>query len=839
MGLGGLMRARGILLALLVPVLLLGPASHSVQAATPSASSYLAACAQSGETLSALFLFDRSGSLTGSDPQGVRYTALQIALTELATMDSASGKDLAVEAAVASFDDDYNTVRDVVRWTRVDTGAFAGDQDKQQATITDIVDLARESTPPQGGTNFEAALDGAAQDMADRGGPGQCRVVFWFTDGTFDVGGGEDAARQRMCRQGGLLDQIRKSGIVLVGIQLDADSSDLLPMSEGTDGGSLSCGTVPIPSDWAPGMYIRADDTAALRRIFGSVVGIVQGCTPVEPAGSTLIDPGIRRFRMTLETPEKVSALRLDAPDGTVIAVPPEGTTETDGYTVTAHTDDAYMALEVSLPADRGSGEWEVMTNPATTSSNRTLCVFHDLHLRLADPDQQITAGSPTEIVMEAVDVQDTPVDLSVFADVAVGASAVGPDGGVRTSAATVKGSKVLVKVQSEPTDARLELSVAMNLTTQSGLALSPLSGRFPLQLLLSKEFPVVQPSSQLDLGTAVKVGTTSGILKVIGSPVGPTKVCFGPFSDVSVPQEAAGTVPVISDDCVELQIGESTDVTVSVTPSSAAEGAGTADLSVTLHGSTASGAPPQEVSYAIPVLWRFSDPLNAPVAVAVLVVIGLVSVFLPLLAMGLANLLSARFEVRGMQAGSVPVLVNDAIPRRQTPIGTGPQRLVDVYKDRDPAAVADNPRHFSLFGIDFRAHATANPFGVPSFLATAPPGHRIISSVGLPLPGDRQAMVSPGLGFVMLAVASETDLAAISPEVPVHLVFIVRDTSAFARDPDLADRLATSSMAWNRVSEDWRPDPDQRTDADEDALEAPESGLAMSRPSLDDDYFD
>lgn len=832
---------RAFLRLVMAAVLLLGlavaPAAPAT-AAPRAASDYLAGCAQTGGTLSALFVLDRSGSLTGSDPEGIRYKALQVALEQLARMRSTGDSQLAVEAAVAAFDYSYFRVRDVVRWTRLDADAFDGDAEEQQDTVVEMVQMARANTAPAGGTNFEAAMAGVLSDMSDREGPGNCRVVFWFTDGKFESAADSvDAARARMCEPGGALDQIRQAGIALIGIQLHEDSSDLWPMAEGADPDGRTCGTVPIPSDWAPGIYLHAEDTAALKRIFGSLTDIIQGCTAADP-DSKLIEPGIRRFRAIIDTPARISALRLDAPDGTVISAAAEGTAQAGGYEVSVQSDDHYVAFEVALPPGRGYGNWSFSTDPATTADDTSLCVLHDLHFELVDPDQQIVAGAAERVVVRAVASDGVATDLSVFADVAVGASAVGPDGNIRQASAQVQGGDLVVTLESLPTDPRVDLSLSMNLTTQSGLALTPVSGSIPLQLLMSKEFPVIRPADVLDLGTAVKTKPASAELNLMGSPEGPTRVCFGDFTSVSVPQEAAGTVPTVSDACVELQPSQSRNVTVSVEPTAAAEGAGSALLPITLNGAAASGQPSQDAEFELPVVWRFSDPLNAPVAVAVFLVVAAVSVTLPLLAMGLANLGSARFDIKGLEAGEVPVTIsNDGIVRRVADVATGPGQVLDIYQDRDPTISVSNSRRFTIYGVEFKARGTLNPFGAPSFTAKAPAGHRIMSSVGIPIPGDREAPVSPGFGFVVLAVVSDADLASTAHTVPANLIFLLRDTTSFA-DRGLADRLMNQSMMWEKVSEEWRPDPSERVDPTYPDADSPAPHIALAPPDHDP-FFD
>ena len=163
--------------------------------------------------------------------------------------------------------------------------------------------------------------------------------------------------------------------------------------------------------------------------------------------------------------------------------------------------------------------------------------------------------------------------------------------------------------------------------------------------MLLSKEFPLVRPVDELNLGTAVKKKMTSAPIHIVGSPVGPTQVCFDQPTRVIVPKEAAGTTPQVPMGCLDINTGEAKDVQVEVQPTDAAEGAGSADLPITLHSATTPQKKSQQISYNLPLVWRFSDPLNPTVLIAVIATVGALSLLLPLLALGLANILSAKFE--------------------------------------------------------------------------------------------------------------------------------------------------------------------------------------------------
>jgi hypothetical protein len=186
-----------------------------------------------------------------------------------------------------------------VNWTRINQG----NDDDVSETIDEVIKKAEERTRPNGGTNFTAAMDGAYDDLKDRGSRGTCRVVFWFTDGADNIG------------------QMRREGIVIVGLQLGPSTDDLRAISTSTSP-TVGCGRNPIPSDWAGGVYIQTDDSAALRRLFGTLCDIVNGCAPQGDRGG-VIDPGVRAMNVTIHTPKKANAVGLDAPDGTVITEAP------------------------------------------------------------------------------------------------------------------------------------------------------------------------------------------------------------------------------------------------------------------------------------------------------------------------------------------------------------------------------------------------------------------------------------------------------------------------------------------------------------------------------------
>jgi len=778
-----------------------------VKAASPAGagSEDVATCLQSGRSLSALFLFDRSGSLSESDPDDIRYDGLKVALQSLARVTRPDGADVAIEVAVSAFDDRYYKARDVVEWTRINDG----NEDDVSETIDGVIKKARQRTSPGGGTNFTAAMEGAFGDLKDRGSKGTCRVVFWFTDGADESGAVTDAA----CRpDSGVVDQMRQAGIVIVGLQLwpsniaEPRPDDLEAVSTGK-ASTLQCGRDPIPSDWARGVFIRADDSAALRRLFGTLGNIVNGCAPQGDRGGK-IDPGVRAMNVTIHTPKRVKAVRLDAPDGTVITAAPSGSTTQGGYTTRAQSDDTYVSLTVDFPPGGAAGEWAVSAGQAVTSDDIEFCVFSGLHLTRTDPKAAPTAGLAGEFAYQAVDKDGNPADLSVYKDILVGASVLATNGSIRKATAERVGDQIVVRFESEATDARMQLRLTAQLTTVSGVELTPLAIDEGVGLMLSKAFPTVLPIDELDLGAAINTQPASATLTLVGSPLGASQVCFEKPTQIVVPAEASGVVLDVQRGCVDLAQAESKTITVSITPDDPTVGSGEAVLPVRLVPVVGSEMDGQKALVNLPVIWRYENPRDPVVLVAVLVIASLLSVVLPLIALGLANFLTARFQVSGLRGEVIPVVIGEDGPRRVAPLEGNPTAVIESYTTS--VVPTTGRRKFRYGPVELVSKAYLSPLKAPAFVVRPiAAGHRVLSSVPPPTADGTVANASPGLGFLAIAVISEADLKDPSvAEVPAQLVVLVRDKNVASAH---LDPIMNSKIDWRVVTERWREGVDVR----------------------------
>lgn len=778
-----------------------------VKAASPAGdgSEDVATCLQSARSLSALFLFDRSGSLSSSDPNDIRYDGLKVALQSLSRVTRPDGADVAIEVAVSAFDNNYYKARNVVEWTRINDG----NDDDVSETIDEVIKKAKERTSPDGGTNFTSAMEGAFDDLKDRGSQGTCRVVFWFTDGADESG----AVAGDSCRaDSGVVDQMRQAGIVIVGLQLwpsniiDPRPDDLEAMSIGKSP-TLECGRNPIPTDWARGVFIRADDSAALRRLFGTLGNIVNGCAPQGDRGGK-IDPGVRAMNVTIHTPKQVKAVRLDAPDGTIITAAPRGSTTQGGYTTLAQSDDSYVSLTVDFPPGEGAGEWTVSAGQAVASDDIEFCVFSGLHLTRADPKAAPKAGKEGEFVYQAVDKDGNVADLSVYKDVAVGASVAAANGDIRKATAERVGDQIVVRFKSEATDARLQVQLTAQLTTISGVDLTPLAIDEGVGLTLSKAFPTISPIDQLDLGAAINTQPASATLTLVGSPMGASQVCFEKPTQIVVPEEASGAALDVQRGCVDLAQAETKTVTVSITPDDPTVGNGEAILPIRLVPVVGSEMDGQEALVNLPVIWRYENPRDPVVLVAVLVIASLLSVALPLIALGLANFLTARFQVSGLRGEVIPVVIGEDGPRRIEPLEGNPTAVIESYKTS--VVPTTGRRKFRYGPVELVSKAYLSPLKAPTFLVRPiAAGYRVLSSVPPPTADGTVANASPGLGFLAIAVISEADLKNPSVgEVPAQLVVLVRDTSVASAN---LDPIMNSKIDWRVVTERWREGVDVR----------------------------
>src|ERR1700737_2255764 len=232
--LGQSIEARGPLAGLTAVVALAGalalwgfpvPTAH----AQPNAGvDRYGACLAAQKTGDLLILFDESSSLQQTDPKAARVQAAQYLVRTLGRYADRIGAKL--DVAIAGFAETYYPEHD---WSPL-TGATA------DSVANAMSPVSSKNTGID--TDYWLALDGARQAPAARGpgvgGGDRCPAIAWFSDGMIDYtarplvkpyadGVSLDSpngvaetirrAKDSICRPGGLADQLRAGGIVMLG----------------------------------------------------------------------------------------------------------------------------------------------------------------------------------------------------------------------------------------------------------------------------------------------------------------------------------------------------------------------------------------------------------------------------------------------------------------------------------------------------------------------------------------------------------------------------------------------------------------------------------------------
>lgn len=761
-----------VILAWLAPL----PAHAKEPDSLTPASNWLHSCIQTADTLSVLFVMDRSGSLSDEDPKGVRFDGMRSALTGLAAITRPDGRRLAVEVAVAAFNTSYYSAAQIADWTQINTPDAAKRIDR-------VVARAATRATATGGTDFEEALKGGLADFRSRLQPNTCRLMLWFTDGQFDNargadvsrggGGVIDQARKDMCAPTGVVADIRKAGIVLIGLQLGKPSADLRRMSVGTLDGR-SCGGYPIQAGRAPGGYLHAGDVGDLTWMFTRMGDLARGCTPTGSRGGR-IDPGLHQLIVRVQRPELrtgrlgAETLTLRAPGGTVIKAPVPGHVAVAGYDVTTNRDAAQVGAVVTFPDGGGAGEWTADAQFTPPTDGLTFCVISGLVLRAPADQPLLAAGRPSILRAVVHDHRGSPADLSVYSAV--------------VAKAEVRGTKALPSSTTVNPDGRVEATVTpgvadpfvrtrftVDIKTASGLALPALLLAYDTGVL-SNDLPRVDPPSQLHLGTAIRLEPASGVLTLTGARNGPSRVCLG--DPVQTEESRHDGVLGYDVGCVELKPSEQRTLTVSVTPQRELVGQGSAEIPVKLV-SASTGQVVNEPEFSLAVTWRYDIPINEWVRILVIAVALLVTTAAVWIALTAAHWITARYNTRGLRAAVVDVWMTDVGLRRVNPLPQFPHTLVSA--EEFGAVPPRPPRRISRGSVTLIARAPRLPLQGAEFFAEPSSGRRIVSNVGLNSHDGRWAPTTPNLDLLVVLTAADHDIAA-AGDAPVRATLVVYTT--------------------------------------------------------------
>lgn len=353
----------------------------------PSAVSRYASCVAGSGEGDLLILLDESGSLKDSDPDDNRVAAGRYLLRQVADFADRTGAD--VEVSLAGFGTSFRGYGN--DWTKLDSSSL----ESVDASLRAFKDRNTDY-----GTDYWLGLDGARKELAARAdkSPDRCQAIVFFSDGALDVqrAANEDdfhftprpydednplrttadqdhatqSAAKSLCRPGGLADQLRSAGIVMLGVGFTATAqeSDFTLMrgivtGKGPQGG---CGDIVSP---VPGSFYMADGIDNLLKAFSSLTRnapdttapICQGKPCKDGAHPFVLDQSVGSVDILAQSNVDGLTVVLTAPDGSTIDLK---RTE-DGVVTSLGLDSVQGSVEwlsdrsLSIQMDReGSSQW-------------------------------------------------------------------------------------------------------------------------------------------------------------------------------------------------------------------------------------------------------------------------------------------------------------------------------------------------------------------------------------------------------------------------------------------------------------------------------------------------
>jgi hypothetical protein len=659
------MTSRLLAALVLAATTLLVPATAQTAQAAPGAPvradeqafSDIAGCISGADNVLVSIVVDESASLQQTDPGDLRVRGITTAIDSLDQLAATLGGSTELHVSLSTFARSFDTL---VGWRRLDGGVTGP-----------LRDAARSQLPQRNtgdATDYRQALQGASRMFDDRqralGDPGACKVLLWFTDGALDVEEQTGAAASQLCQLGGIVDAVRRDGIAVVALALfspgadvtEAQREQLRAVAEGR-GSGVTCGTVPIPPQNTSGIYLPADDPAALQALFGRAGALVGGGTPVGtvscpgpecPGGrySLPLDPGVAGARLLIasRTPGGPD-VQVDGPAGPVDLS--DGEAEVDGATVTLIRRDGFATLDISYPrfADEPT-VWQVRPG----RSELTVFWFWGAQLELGT--ESVRAGERNDLALQLLDRTGAPLDPTLYDDFRVTAALGERDLTARiTRDGTVTGSFDL-GVEGLPPAMPLRVSVTAR-SRPGGVPLGPLSLSDRLPVELPQVYPSVAPDS-LDFGTVEGEDGAATELTATGSRLGPTRVCVT-GSEVVVPGRDPADLVTPRRDCVDLERDGEATIPLDLDPGVSADGL--ASGAVTLSLEPADGSAPLQVDVPLELeMQRVVDESTRWLLVALLVGLALL---LPLLVLLVANWLAAAFVMTSLsRVGSAPVRI-------------------------------------------------------------------------------------------------------------------------------------------------------------------------------------
>ena len=520
-------------------------------------------------------------------------------------------------------------------------------------------------------------------------------------------------------------------------------------MAEGT--GPQRCGVKRPPGSPAPGAFFGTNDLTGLITAFFDTISQVSGGT-ADPAGAGLpvcpnagcesgthrfpVDPGILAFNLlAVSSAEGIDVeLRSPEPGSKPLAISAsdrtgEGKLGSASVRWTWVSSEAVL-VDVSLPEEAGpwNGNWSVTFIDRSGSSpgavgDAHIYVFGDL-----EPYIEVStfrAGQDNRLVVGVRHRQATPVDESLFKDVAIEASIVNPSDGTRERVDLGKprpDGKRAGNWRAPAPDfpATVNVSVTARVTTASGQALTPITRTIAVDVLPPSSYPSIKPGS-IEFPMVTGTEPSEALVTVRGGRSSGGCVWLQENKVAQAPDDA-GAVAVTprpaatnKKTCLRVGAGETKTLRLRLTPSAATNGSAAGNVQLALVSDTNPDLLRTRIGWSA----HLQKPLNPALRDRVFVILMVLGLLLPLLLMWLINWLTAKFDppselkyatVKAMVSADGTVFRTDA---KEAGLGVRPDdfKALNVY---------GRPRNFVGGPVHFSSRMPWSPFAAPRGEASA-----------------------------------------------------------------------------------------------------------------------
>lgn len=700
-------------------------------------------CLRSKGHLSVLFLVDESGSLSkgpnATDPEDQRVSGLRVVLNGLLHLADSPVDKGTVEVSFLGFAGDTEEVAD---WFTLTERSMS----KAEAVADSF---AKRDTKEY--TNYLDAFDTARTKLAERvnqraaKGRDGCAELFVFTDGRYLVPGGSpeiEAGMRSLCDPGGIVDQVRRLGVVTIVLSLsiasDPNASATIDGIVGSPTGA-ACGEDGSPRTGQHIPVLDADDL-----IFGGL----------EPTTGRYVrfdaDEGLAGFHVTASLPRDDDPIILTLPDGTTERLRP-GRTDTieaaDTHLSVRWPSDGTVELDGRFRGKAWRGPWEL--DLGSDDARSVLVLDLDVDIDLRGPEEmQIGASTPVEV--ELSDQHGRPLAGDLLDRLVVtGTIVAGADGTPIPTTFTREDGARWAAEADLPLDTSAStatLTVQAALPDRDDARVDPAIRSFTLPTRAPTDYPDVRPrllDDPLVRGRRGSDHTVELPVTLVGSKVADGCVWvsvddLGGPDGVTVATRFRG-VGTSAATCRKVAKGTTEQATVEVSVDSVEDGTLAGHLRFHLR----SEARPDELAVEVPVALPMSRDRATGTLLFVLAVLCAAGLVLPVLILHTINWLTA-----GLTPG-------ERLRAYRAPVTIASGKV--TTRDGDPLMIGDD------FQAQFLRVATGNPprwrkhrltHGVLEF-RTHPSGSvplRVISLFRGPFASvrarDRQQIISRWVGM-------------------------------------------------------------------------------------------